>query len=132
LGGASAGFAGATPKEAMMSRTQTVAKLPLNAEQATAPTAHGRASKRAHATRLKSEAGTSKRDFRSEPSKADQILKLLRRKRGASIGDIQELTHWQAHSVRGFLSATVKTRLGLSLRSERSEKGERRYLIVAA
>jgi hypothetical protein len=113
-----------------MTKTQTAAKSPLSAEQAAAPTVRGRANKRAHGARLKSGTGAPNRDSGSEPSKSDRILKLLRRKNGASIENLQDATGWQAHSVRGFLSATVKKRLGLSLRSELSEKGERRYLIV--
>ena len=43
-------------------------------------------------------------------TKAEIILKLLRRKKGATIAERQEATGWQAHSVRGFLSASVKKR----------------------
>ncbi len=65
-------------------------------------------------------------------SKVNAILKLLHRKTGASIAELQKTTGWQSHSVRGFLSGTVKTRLGFQLRSERAGKGARRYLIVKA
>ena len=115
-----------------MSKTQTIAKLPLNAEQPATPTLRVRPNKRAQAPRLKSETEARKRDSGSEPSKSDQILKLLRRKNGASIENLQDATGWQAHSVRGFLSATVKKRLGLALQSQRTKQGERRYLIVGA
>jgi hypothetical protein len=37
-------------------------------------------------------------------------------------------TGWQAHSVRGFLSGTVRKRLGLALISEAGDSG-RRYRI---
>lgn len=66
------------------------------------------------------------------PSKCDQVLKLLRRNKGASLAELQEVTGWQAHSVRGFLSGTVKKRMGLSLSSVKSDKGERRYMIGEA
>ncbi len=36
-------------------------------------------------------------------------------------------TNWQSHSVRGFLSGTVRKRMGLILVSELSEQGLRRY-----
>ena len=68
----------------------------------------------------------------AKDSKAEQIIKLLQRKNGASISDLQKTTGWQAHSVHGFLSGTVKKRLGLPLKSEVTDKGERRYLIVGA
>ena len=60
-------------------------------------------------------------------TKHDQILKLLRRSRGASLQELQAATGWQPHSVRGFLSGTVKKRLGLALKSEKSKQGERCY-----
>ena len=48
------------------------------------------------------------------------------------MAELQNATGWQSHSVRGFLSGTVKTRLGLQLQSERTGKGVRRYLIAKA
>ena len=63
----------------------------------------------------------------SSRSKSEVIVALLRRRNGASLLELQEETGWLAHSVRGFLSATVKKKLGL--RSVRTEKGERRYFV---
>jgi hypothetical protein len=40
-------------------------------------------------------------------------------------------TGWQSHSVRGFLAAVVRKKLGLRLESEKTD-GERVYRIVAA
>ncbi len=71
----------------------------------------------------------SKKLTASENSKTNAIVKLLRRQRGASIAEIQKATGWQPHSVRGFLSGTVKKRLGHKLLSERRPGGERRYTI---
>jgi hypothetical protein len=65
-------------------------------------------------------------------SKTEHALKLLRRKRGASIAELQAATGWQAHSVRGFLSATVKKKLGLKLSSERGADQVRRYAVAKA
>jgi hypothetical protein len=63
-------------------------------------------------------------------SKHDAVLTLLRRKQGASLAEMQSATDWQAHSVRGFLSGTVKKRLGLKLQSSKAKDGERRYAIA--
>ncbi len=65
-------------------------------------------------------------------SKCDQVLQLLRRNKGASLVELQEATGWQAHSVRGFLSGTVKKRMNLNLSSDRPADGERRYMIAEA
>ena len=62
-------------------------------------------------------------------SKQALIIAMLRRVSGASIPAIVEKTGWQPHSVRGFLTGTVKTKLGLKLVSEKV--GEKRvYRIV--
>ena len=62
-----------------------------------------------------------------EGSKAAQVYALLCRPEGATVGQIQSLTGWQRHSVRGFLSASVRKQ-GRSVRSfERG--GERVYRV---
>ena len=57
------------------------------------------------------------------------MLKNLRLAKGATIGMLMESTGLQAHSVRGFLSAVVKKKLGLNLVSEVGKDGARRYRI---
>ncbi len=64
--------------------------------------------------------------------KASEVIRLLQRKNGASIAEIQKATGWQPHSVRGFLSGTVKKRLGHDLRSEKTADSARRYMIGAS
>jgi hypothetical protein len=65
-------------------------------------------------------------------SKTDAVVKMLRAAKGATIAQIETATGWQAHSVRGFLSGTVRKKLGLTLVSETGKDGERRYRIVPA
>ena len=70
----------------------------------------------------------------NKPSRADSkqalVLAMLQRKPGATIATIMKATGWQQHSVRGFLAGVVRTKLGLTLVSEKT--GEARvYLIVA-
>jgi len=59
-----------------------------------------------------------KRPVRSN-SKQAQVLAMLRRANGATIPAIMDKIGWQAHSVRGFLAGTVRTKLGLTLVSEK-------------
>ena len=89
-----------------------------------------RRSSRVHATKSNDKTKPSARD--RTPSKSEQVLQLLRRNRGASLAELQELTGWRADSVRGFLSGTVNRRLGLTLVSEAFEKSGRCYRIVEA
>ena len=65
-------------------------------------------------------------------SKQELVLGLLRRKNGASLENIMETTGWQAHSVRGFLSGTVKKKLGLNLSSKLTDAGVRKYYVRSA
>ena len=92
-------------------------------------TKQGRSAKPTSATKRASKQ-SQKRAARSDPnqSKSAQMLELLGRSEGATLAELMEATGWQANSVRGFLSATVRNRLELPLRSE-MPKHIRRYWI---
>jgi hypothetical protein len=65
-------------------------------------------------------------------TKASVVLKKLKLPKGVTIEALMEATGWQAHSVRGFLSAVVKKKLGLTLVNEIGKDGVRRYHIKDA
>ena len=65
-------------------------------------------------------------------TKTELVLKKLRSAKGATIEALVDATGWQAHSVRGFLSGTVKKKLGLTLVSDTGKDGLRRYRIADA
>ncbi len=69
---------------------------------------------------------------RGPRTKKEIATALLNRPKGASIAEMRRAMGWQAHSVRGFLAATVKKMLGVTLVSEKPENGPRRYRIEAA
>ena len=79
----------------------------------------------------KAETGTARATRRPRTKKQIGIA-LLERPKGASIAEIQRAMGWQAHSVRGFLAATVKKMPGVTLISEKPENGPRRYRVEAA
>lgn len=64
-------------------------------------------------------------------SKAAAVLAALDTSAGATLAELIALTGWQAHSVRGFLSGTVRTKLGLPLTSEAAADG-RRYRVTGS
>ena len=57
------------------------------------------------------------------------VKKVERLHEALGITTVEELkaAGWQAHSVRGFLSAVVRKKLRLKLASETDDKGVRRY-----
>ena len=63
-------------------------------------------------------------------SKQARVLALLRGPNGATIATVMRTTGWQPHTVRGFLAAVVRKKLGLRLESEKRD-GVRVYRIVA-
>lgn len=58
------------------------------------------------------------------------MIRLLHQPVGATLADLMQATGWQAHSVRGAISGTLKKRLGLGITSETDADGLRRYRIV--
>lgn len=63
-------------------------------------------------------------------TKSAQIINLLQQRAGATLQSIMDLTGWQAHSVRGFLSAQLSKKRGLSIESF-TRNGQRVYRIRA-
>jgi len=62
-------------------------------------------------------------------SKTQVCVDLLARRSGATLDELMSASGWQAHSVRGFLSGTVKKKLGLALTSTRDDGGVRHYRV---
>ena len=54
-------------------------------------------------------------------TKQAQIIALLQRPEGASIGEIVEATGWAPHSARGMISGGLKKKLGLAITSAKEQ-----------
>lgn len=91
----------------------------------------GAPSKRPKGSPLENEAAETSR-LPKRSTKMQTCLDLLGRKTGAALSELMVVTSWQAHSVRGFLSGTVKKRLGHSIITSRDHDGGRRYRIDRA
>ncbi len=63
-------------------------------------------------------------------SKQAQLIAMLRRTKGASIGEIAEAFSWQPHTVRGAIAGALKKKLGLDVTSEKDDKRGRIYRIL--
>jgi hypothetical protein len=67
---------------------------------------------------------------RARSTKAAKIRSLLMRHDGASLAEMSRSVDWQPHSVRGFISGTFKTKLGLEIVSKREGGKPRKYFIA--
>lgn len=65
-----------------------------------------------------------------ENSKQAEVIRMLQRPEGATIGQICTATGWQAHTVRGTFAGAFKKKLGLTITSDKPQGGERIYRIA--
>jgi hypothetical protein len=64
-------------------------------------------------------------------SRAEAILSLLRRSEGTTIEALKKATGWQAHSVRGFISGTIRKKMKLTVTCAPDVRGTRVYRLEA-
>lgn len=60
-------------------------------------------------------------------TKLATLIELLSQRNGVTIDELVKATKWQAHSVRGAMSGTLKKRFGYSISSSIDEKRGRVY-----
>ena len=108
-------------KAAVASRRANVAPSKAKSARKANPT------KKAHKGRTKREVAKPK--AARGGSKTAKILDLLQRPGGATSKELMKATGWLPHSVRGFLSGTVRKKLGLTVTSTKGEDGERTYSV---
>jgi hypothetical protein len=73
----------------------------------------------------------SKPKVARDGSKTAKFLDLLKRPGGATSKDLMKATGWLPHSVHGFLSGTVRKKLGLTVTSTKGGDGGRIYSVEA-
>jgi len=95
----------------------------------TRPTRKATPAKKAPKGRTKPEVAKPK--AARDGSKTAKILDLLKRPGGATSKELMKATGWLPHSVRGFLSGTVRKKMGLTVTSTKGEDGERTYSVEA-
>jgi hypothetical protein len=69
-------------------------------------------------------------DLKKGATKLERLEAALRSPEGATISALSKSLAWQAHSVRGAISGTLKKKRGLTISSAAAEGGERIYRIV--
>ena len=65
-------------------------------------------------------------------SKQAEVMRMLQRPEGATIGQICQATGWQPHTVRGTFAGTFKKRLGLQITSVKASGADRIYRVASA
>ncbi len=65
-------------------------------------------------------------------TKQAQLITMLQAPDGATIAEIAEATGWQAHSIRGAISGSLKKKLGLAVTSEKLGERGRVYKLSSA
>jgi hypothetical protein len=63
-------------------------------------------------------------------SKLHQLEVLLRRPEGATLEQMSKALDWQAHSIRGAMSGTLKKKRGLTIMASKEEGAARTYRIA--
>jgi len=120
-----------TPASTPPKPSKRAARAPRRAPLAPAK---GKTQKKAKSTKKsprgakKPVAGAKSRSAR-DGSKAAAILELLNRPGGATALELQRATGWQPHSVRGFLSGTLRKKKGLQVISTKGDNEQRSYSI---
>ena len=114
---------------------QSLQPASAEAEETAAP-AHDVGTRRAAKKKATTKTKTSKKarpDAKGvrEGSKTAIILDLIRRPKGATLEELMAAAGWQAHSVRGFLSAVVGKKMRLKLKSSNREDGKRLYQLAS-
>lgn len=120
-----------TPPASTTTEPKATKKAPAAKRGANVARKKGKAGKKATPAKKAPNArkGEKKGDSARDGSKAATILELLKRPGGATPNELMKATGWQPHSVRGFLSGTIRKKMGLEVISTKSEDGERSYSI---
>ena len=77
------------------------------------------------------EAATDAKPRTRDNSKQAQVIEMLKRPEGATIGQIAEATKWLPHTIRGTFAGAFKKKLGLDITSTKEAGGERVYRIAS-
>jgi len=93
----------------------------------TPPAAPQVAKGRAPRSRSTTEARTTES---AHGGKKAEVITMLQKPGGATLQAIMDATGWQAHTTRGFIAGTLKTKMGLQVESFKNEAKERSYRIT--
>ena len=99
--------------------------MPAREGPATKTQRKAKKTKPAKKAQTKKPAGKAKAD---RVNKKAEVIAMMKRAKGATLGEIMEATGWQAHTVRGFVSI-LGSKGGEKIESSKNAAGERTYKI---
>ena len=108
-----------------MSKSSKTRK-PAKTERRTTTSRQSKSRTRSHGQRTRQSAQAATRNG----TKQTALIDLLKGAKGASVAEMAAKAGWQNHSVRGFLSGTVKKKMGLAVTSAQVEGRGRVYRIA--
>ena len=73
--------------------------------------------------------GKQARSAKQRPNKKADVIVMMKRTNGATLAEIMAATHWQKHTIRGFVSILGR-KSGLLIQSCKNAAGERTYKIA--
>ncbi len=126
------GLGEAAKPEAEPAKPKVPKKAKGGAPAAKGAPAKGKATKKTtpakSAPKAKKAAKTQEAAGPREGSKTAQVVAMLQRKNGATLGEIMAKMSWQKHTVRGFMAGAMR-KAGYTVESFKPEGGERTYRI---
>ena len=113
-------------KKAAQSRRKATGKAakPAKSAKAAAPSQPRQSGKKTNTPEAPQHPRAPKQE-----SKGAQLLALIGREQGASLAELMQVSKWQAHSVRGFISTAGKKH-NVKIASAKNESGDRLYSIL--
>jgi Protein of unknown function (DUF3489) len=118
--GAPPADAGATSADAGAQAIDAAAPA-IEADGAATPAKKGKYPKCKGKARVTKAASADKPTPRTGTKQA-QMIEMLKRPEGATVGQIAEATGWQHHTIRGAISGALKKKLGLTVEATRTRE----------
>ena len=109
---------------------QPLAGTAQTSESAAKPKKPAEAAKSAKAKTARKATPAKKGGDKAERSiKRTEVIEMMKRAKGVTLAEIMEVTQWQAHTVRGFVSI-LGSKGGETIESSKNAAGERTYKIT--
>jgi hypothetical protein len=108
---------------------KAIARLSQDGAQQAADVAPTKGKSKKSATKTPRRARAQKGATEARSNKKAEVIAMMKRAKGVTLAEVMEVTNWQAHTVRGFVSILGNKR-GEKIESTKNAAGERSYRIA--